>query len=112
MCGLTSEFEMGRLKEYQHCVPEEDENAGLGMLEERGASRGRESVGSLGFRSESADDGGVIYRSDGKSKWSAHETAVTSRTRKRSRKGEVGHGCLVLDEARRGEFICNETYTT
>ena len=48
------------------------------MLEERSASRGRESVSGVGFRNELEDDGGVGYRSDGKSKWEVHETERAS----------------------------------
>ena len=85
----------------------------MGMFEERSAGRSRESVHGSGLRSVMAKDGTVSCQSGEKSKEKAHKSektsakraAIASQARKRSGRGEVGHGCLALNEARRGLSI-------
>ena len=51
--------------------------------------------------------GEALSRNDKHTEYNKRKASrVASQTRKRNEKGEVCHGCLVLNEARRGRIYC------
>jgi hypothetical protein len=67
----------------------------MDMLEERSASRDRESVGGEGLRSESANSVAVVYRLGG--------LRMGLRDEKRYSAKWVAVGCLTSTQTKRGE---------
>ena len=79
-----------------------------GNFEEQSASRSRESIGGRGLRSEMVKDRAVVVsraRSRKKSiQVGANECEVARGclTSAQTERGKLGHGCLALNEAKRG----------